>query len=243
VVGIFAEETAGSDLRAQVGVIGLSTAQTRERIALAYRWGFRVFQISLPGWGALNDDEVLRFFHDVCDAFPDCRFLHYNVARSKRLLAPGDYRRLAGEIPNLAATKNTAPNVFLAAGLMREAPELQHFFGEATFPTGCLFGECSLLSSFGPVAPLRTREFFEAGCKGEWDRLARLHREYLSAMEDVLAPMRLGEWMDGAYDKVILRLGGFEMPLRLASPYRSFPEQVYEQCRAVLRDQYGEWAR
>ena len=62
-------------------------------------------------------------------------------------------------------------------------------------------------------------------------------------MTDVLAPMCAGEWMDGAYDKVISRLAGPDMPLRLASPYRGFPESVYERCRAVLREKYADWAR
>jgi len=44
---------------------------------------------------------------------------------------------------------------------MRKAPELQHFFGESMFPDGCLHGECSLLSSFAPMVPRKTEEFFE----------------------------------------------------------------------------------
>ena len=53
-----------------VGVIGLSTAQILERIEYAYDVGFRMFQISLPSWGPLADDEVLRFFADTCGRYP-----------------------------------------------------------------------------------------------------------------------------------------------------------------------------
>ena len=52
---IFYEETRGKDVLPQVGIIGLSTPIIRERIDAAYDLGFRVFQISLPSWGALND--------------------------------------------------------------------------------------------------------------------------------------------------------------------------------------------
>ena len=48
VVEIFREETRGAGIFPQVGVIGLSTATVRERIAFAYKIGFRVFQISCP---------------------------------------------------------------------------------------------------------------------------------------------------------------------------------------------------
>src|SRR5690349_2568961 len=58
---IFYEETRAEGVQPQVGIIGLSTLTIRERLDLAYDFGFRVFQISLPCWGALNDRELLRF--------------------------------------------------------------------------------------------------------------------------------------------------------------------------------------
>ncbi len=48
--------------------------------------------------------------------------------------------------------------------------------------------------------------------------------------------------MDGAYDKMWVRLGGVPMPLRLLSPYESFPEDVLDQCRQIL-DRYRDWTR
>ncbi|HEX5692957.1 MAG TPA: dihydrodipicolinate synthase family protein, partial [Roseiflexaceae bacterium] len=153
IVSIFAEETLRDGIHPQVGVIGLSTANIVERIAVAYAAGFRAFQISLPSWGPLNDTEVLTFFTDVCGAFPDAQFLHYNLPRAKRVLNGADYRRVADAVPNLAATKNTGGGAQRAADLMRHAPDLQHFFGEDNFMAGSLYGECSLLASFGPLAP------------------------------------------------------------------------------------------
>src|SRR5215218_3401959 len=107
IVEIFREETRGEGVHPQVGVIGLSTANIVERIAFAHAAGFRVFQISLPSWGALNDVELLSFFKDVCGAFPDAQFLHYNLPRAKRVLEAPDYRRLIDAINNSAATENT----------------------------------------------------------------------------------------------------------------------------------------
>ena len=31
------------------------------------------------------------------------------------------------------------------------------------------------------------------------------------------------------------------MPLRLLSPYQSFSEDVYEECRRILTEKYGHW--
>ena len=242
-VEIFYEETGGKDIFPQVGVIGLSTAAVRERIRTAYNIGFRMFQISLPCWGALNDREMLRFFQDVCGSFPDAKFLHYNLMRTKRLLTAQDYRQIADLVPNLVATKNTGTTVNSTAELLRLTPEIQHFFGETMFPTGCLHGTCSLLSSFGPMIPSRTKQFFEYGTSGQIEKLFRFQKHYLAVVEDVIAPMRRQALMDGAYDKVLVRLGGLDMPLRLLSPYDTFSEEIYEECRQILHSEYADWLK
>ncbi len=238
---IFREETRGEGILPQVGVIGLSTAAVRERIDMAFDLGFREFQISLPCWGALNDRELMRFFKDVCLAYPEARFLHYNLLRTKRLLTASDYRKIVDEIPNLVATKNTSPDVSHTAALMRAVPELQHFFGEASFPTGCQYGECSLLSSFAPLFPARTLELFEHACAGRMKNLLQTHKEYMSAVYDIIGPMLREPLMDGAYDKVLLRLGGFPMPLRLLSPYAAVPEEIYLECQRILDGKYRQF--
>ena len=242
VVTVFREETSAPGIYPQVGAIGLSTAQVLERLQFAWELGFRVFQISLPCWGAVNDNELLRFFSDVCGAFPDARFLHYNLGRTKRILTPADYRRLVDTIPNLAATKNTGTTVTTTAALVTGTPELQHFLSESMFPTGCLFGECSLLSSFAPMIPTKSKQYFELGRTRQIEKLFEMHKEYITMVEDVIAPLRRRELMDGAYDKVLVRLGGLPMPLRLLSPYETFAEEVFEECRTIFEQRYPDWA-
>jgi dihydrodipicolinate synthase/N-acetylneuraminate lyase len=241
VVKIFAEETLREGVHPQVGVIGLSTATVRERLEIAYRAGFRMFQISLPSWGALNDREMMRFFLDVCGRFPDCRFLHYNLMRTKRLLTAQDYRHVADAVPNFVATKNTGTTVLSTAELLRLTPEIQHFFGETMFPFGCLQGTCSLLSSFAPMLPGRSRHLFELGRTGQIEPLFRYQAEYLRVVEDIIAPLRRQTLIDGAYDKVLTRLGGVEMPLRLLSPYETFSEETYQECYRILHSRYADW--
>jgi dihydrodipicolinate synthase/N-acetylneuraminate lyase len=241
IVEIFREETAHEGVHPMLGVIALSTAQFRERLNIAYAVGFRTFQISLPSWGALNDAEVLRFFQDVCLAYPDSRFLHYNLPRTKRVLTGPEYRRIADAVPNLVATKNTGTTVLGTMDLLKHAGDLQHFFGEAMFPTGCLHGECSLLSSFGPLFPAATQRLFEYGRTRQWDKLFPFQAEYLNVVEDVIAPLRRRTLIDGAYDKALVRLSGIPMPLRLLSPYEGFPEEIFQECNAILQEKYADW--
>ncbi len=241
VAQVFREETLGDGVLPQVGVIALATVTVRERIDIAYELGFRTFQISLPSWGALNDSETMRFFRDVCLAYPEAKFLHYNLLRTKRFLTAADYRKLVDAIPNLVATKNTSPDVTHTAALLRTVPDLQHFFGESTFVNGCAAGECSLLSSFAPLFPRKSLELYRLSVAREFGAALAFQRDYLSGVMEILAPMLRQTYMDGAYDKALVRLGGFPMPLRLLSPYDALPEAVFEECRRVLQEKYADW--
>lgn len=242
VVDLFRDETRGEGVHPMVGVIDLSTARTVERIGYAYDAGFRTFQVVLPSWGALGDGELLTYFRDVCGSFPDARFLHYNLPRAKRVLGGRDYARIVAEVPNLAATKNTGGGSARAADLMTHAPELQHFFGEENFLYGCMYGECSLLASFGAMVPRKTWEYFHAGRERRLARALELHHGFINLLNDVFGPALAEGRMDGAYDKMIVRMAGLdEMPLRLLSPYQGFDEGAYEACRRVFRERYADW--
>ena len=242
IVRIFAEETLAEGVRPMVGVIGLSTANILERLQFAHAAGFRVFQISLPSWGALRDTEMMRFFRDVCGAFPDAQFLHYNLPRTKRLVTGREYRAIADACPNLVATKNTAGGLARASDLMRHAPDLQHFFGEENFCHGSQFGPCSLLSSFAPMFPTRTRALFKAGVEGRIDALFGMQHAFHRMFQDVFAPFTSEERIDGAYDKMIKRVGGIpEMPLRLLSPYECFTEARYAEFERSIHEKYADW--
>jgi len=59
----------------------------------------------------------------------------------------------------------------------------------------------------------------------------------------VLGPLLVKERIDGAYDKVIVRLGGLEaMPLRLLSPHHGFDEHEDQPGRRIFDQRYAAWA-
>ena len=240
IVGLFAEETAGDDVHPMVGVIGMSTAQVVEKVAIAHDIGFRAFQISLTPWGELSDNENMTYFTDVCGSFPDSSFLHYNLPRPKRVLVTEDYKRLQDAVPNLVATKYTSASPGECARLVNET-QIQHFFGEGNFPYGCVHGECSLLTSLGAMIPKRTHEFFRYGVEGDLKNLFRIHARIMLMVDDVVAAAGDQAAIDGAYDKMIVRAAGIDMPLRLLSPYHCFSDEVFEAFVKRVKDNHGDW--
>lgn len=241
---VFWEETQVDTVHAQVGIMGMSTATIVERIGIAYDVGFRSFQISLPAWRELNDAEIQTFFSDVCGAFPDSVFLHYNLLAARQVLNGHHYRRLIDTIPNLVATKNRVADFSGVVDLLTYAPELQHFLSERTFPHGCLLGECSILPAVSVATPHKLHALFQAGLRQDIAEMSRLQFEIEQYTIEVLQPLLLQKRIDGAYDKLIIRLAGFEeMPLRLLSPYHGFSEEEYQQCKRRQVERYPDRER
>ena len=66
----------------------------------------------------------------------------------------------------------------------------------------------------------------------------------LLALHDVLGPLLPKERIDGAYDKMIVRMGGLDaMPLRMLSPYQGFDETEYQACRRVFVEKFADWGK
>jgi len=240
VVQIFWEEMQPPGLHPMVGVISLSMGQIIERIAWAHEIGIRHFQISLPSWGALTDAEMMSFFQGVCRPFPDSQFLHYNLPRTKRVVTGREYRRIADGVPNLVATKNSTSDFARAADLMTHVPDLQHVFVENAFAMGCLFGECSLLPSYGLLFPKLAHRHFETGRDRRTAELMELHKQV-----GTIVPKLFGHVpeprIDGAYDKLFAWLRNPNFPLRLLPPYQGFTAAEAAIAREALLQHFLGW--
>lgn len=210
-----------------VGIISLSLGAMIERIALARDLGFRQFQLSLPSWGALNDRELELFFQETCGRFPDCRFLHYNLARSRRLLRGSEYAGLAQAHPNLVAIKMGGMDFAAQAEVAKGAPELQCFFTEMSYAELRDEIECGLLASISTIHLGRSREFHRA--RGA--TLRSMCAELVAIRAAMKAIVGDAAHMDGAFDKLYLKLHEPNFPLRLLPPYVSTTDAMFERFR------------
>jgi len=237
VVTVFFEEMQGEGLDPMVGVIAISMGQILDRIGLAHKLGIRHFQISLPSWGALDDEEMMEFFRRVGGEFPDAKFLHYNLPRAKRIITGREYRRIADAVPNLVATKNSTSDYARIADLMTHVPDLQHCFLESSFAFGCLWGECSLLCSVGSLFPKLTHQFFALGKNRQLSDLMEMHKtinQIIISLIDHIAEKHI----DGAYDKMFVWLRDPTFPRRLLPPYRTLSEEDAQFARNVFESRF-----
>ncbi len=223
-----------------VGVVSQSLATIIERIEFCRSEGITTFQISLPNWGTLADTELRRFFAEVCDRFPDCKFLHYNLMRAGRLVRPHEYAELAERHPNLVATKHGGADMLQLVGLMSEAPQLRHFLSEWGYYLTAPLGEPALLASLVASNPKRAHEYLNVGIDLDLPRLAEFHRELSGTTLALINAVGLGH-IDGAYDKIIHKLAEPDYPLELLPPYEGATEAAYQQYKAALEAKWPQW--
>jgi dihydrodipicolinate synthase/N-acetylneuraminate lyase len=241
IVRVFHEEMQAGKGEAMVGVISLSLSTIQERIARTRDLGIKRFQISLPSWGALTETEVFEFFRQVCGRFPDCQFLHYNLMRTKRLVTPREYARLAAEHPNLVATKNSTDAIDRIEDLIHLSPQLQHFLNETGFAFGSLIGECGLLNSLALLNYSAGHAFFEAGRRRDAETLLTMQRELSALVQDLMECVGDAAHIDGAFDKLLWKLHDRRFPLRMLPPYACAPEAGYERFAAIMKEKYPRW--
>lgn len=223
-----------------VGLVSMSLATMIERLEYCLGLGATTFQFALPNWAATSDAEMRQVFAALCGRYPEAKFLHYNLMRSGRLVRPLDYAELAERHPNLVATKYGGGDPFMISGLMRHAPQLQHFLTEQGYYIGAPLGECALLTSISSSNPRRAREYLDAGARGESVQFAQLYRELCGVLHALLDATGTS-FIDGAYDKAILKLTLPEFPLRLLPPYDTTTEDMFARYRDAVSTDYPEW--
>ena len=91
------------------------------------------------------------------------------------------------------------------------------------------------------MMPKRTLEYFRYGVEGDFENLFSMQARMVTAVDDFLGPARERSMIDGAYDKMIVRAGGVDMPLRLLSPYHGVDIETYEKCYETLMAKHGDW--
>jgi dihydrodipicolinate synthase/N-acetylneuraminate lyase len=241
VVRIFDEETRPHGIDPMIGIISLSLPTIVERIERCLDRGMRTFQISLPAWGALTGTEVDAFFHETCGRFPEAQFLHYNLPRTKRFIAPEEYETLAHRHPNLVATKNSGANAETLQALFSRAGMLRHFITESSFATGIRMGECGFLISVASINLRLAQEYFAAGMQGDDGKLQHLADDCMRIGRLLIETVGPDPHIDGAYDKVFCKLHDAEFPLRLLPPYQDYGEAAFTRFREALAANFPEW--
>ena len=240
IVEIFAEETREAGVFRQVGCFGFSAGQVKERLAMVQAAGVEGAQITLPCWKELTDAELLRYFADVCGAFPDTTFLFYNNPRDKRRLTGKELARAASVAPNLLGAKTGSGTGLDFYEIIAESPMIRHFVTEAAFLFCRPLGAAGLIPSSNYASPPTSRAYYEAVMAGDEAEAARLHRHIVAFFAKTAWPLfAKSGYIDGAIDKAYAKIGGMDIPLTMKSPYQRMSDADFAWLEQVCREHFA----
>jgi dihydrodipicolinate synthase/N-acetylneuraminate lyase len=240
IVKVFAEEMSGPGLHPIAGLISLSVTEMKERIDIAYNNGIREFMFVLPSWGSVSWSELICFLDEICTPYPDCKFIHYNNPRSKRLIDAKEYVELAKRYPNLAAVKYSTTDIMTIQSLMDNQCPLQYFITEPGFGYANMLGEAGLLLSISSINMRKAWEYFHASVKGDFHAALQFQREIYGVRNALINAIGTGR-IDGAYDKIFCKMILSSYPLRLLPPYSGAHEDEFAEFIECLKSRYPNW--
>ena len=240
-VTLFVQAMDRPDCQPMIGLISLSFETMKERLAFAYAQGIRDYMFAFPAWGALQDDELDLFLHDLLDPYPDCRFLHYNNVRSKRLLSAKEYEVLAETFPNLAGAKYSTGDLSVILSLAANPSPLRFFLTETGFSYGSQIGDFGLLLSIGNCNLPQAWRYYEACLAHQTEAVIRMQQELSEMTQKLKAVVGPGIKIDGSYDKIFSKIQDPAFPLRLLPPYIGTTDEAYQAFCAYLRKEQPAW--
>ena len=227
IVSYFSSLMEDDNLYPMVGLIELSPFRMEEKLNIAYKYGIRDFQFSLPSWHKLSYDEIVTFMDYLLLRHNDCNFLCYNLARTKRFIEPLELITLAKKYNNLVAVKYTRLtdediNIF-----KNNDTPLQLFLTENNFAKLSNHISCSLLLSIGNLDLNIAHEFFNYVKENNQEKVDYYCEKFNSLRSTMKAGLN-GVYIDGAYDKLYVKYVLEQFPLKMLAPYNYVSEDLFK---------------
>lgn len=238
---LVAAEAVRAKVPFQIGACHTSPQVTFARIARARVLAPTAFQVILPDWLKVGNEEAVRFLARVAEAASPVPLVLYNPPHAKRVLEPADFAKLCAAVPSLIGIKVGDGNASWYAAMREQIPHLSVFIPGHHYASGRMQGAAgsySNIACFSPAGAVRWHDLFER------DPLAAvaLEQRVLGFFRAHLAPLAAQGFSGAALDKLLCALGGWcDTGLRLRWPYRSIEPATIEQLRPKIREALPEF--
>jgi len=239
----FAEQMKGYEHKAFVGLIGTSLSEMSERVSMLKEIGIKTFLFALPSWGVLRaPTEPRTFINALLSAHRDCEFILYNNIRSVVRIYPAELKLLEKENPNLVAVKQGGHAYVDArfSAVLDEPLNIVEYYLDYAWTYANLYFDPSFMPSTISCSFNRCMDFYKAGVNKDFKTCLEIDKEIQRA-DHVLSELFPGDRIDGAYDKMWLKMNIPDFPLRLLPPYEAFSDEQFEEYRARMKQVVPNW--
>ena len=236
VSALLAERCEAAGLPFQIGVSHMTAQISRERLRRAKALRPTAFQVILPDWFPLTDDEAILFLETMAAEAEPIGLVLYNPPHAKRVLAPEQIANLADRVPALIGVKVAAGDASWFARLGQALHRISVFTPGHQLGTHLPLGSRGAYSNVACLSPARAQEWYETlrrdPAAGQVAQ-ARLQCFFQRYITPYITEQR---YANAAVDKLLAVIGGWApLTTRMRWPYRSIPAEDAVRLRAIAR--------
>jgi dihydrodipicolinate synthase/N-acetylneuraminate lyase len=220
----------------QIGASHPSAQATLERVRRAKHLAPGAFQVILPDWLRLHEDEIVAFMTRVAEVADPIPLVLYNPPHAKTSVPPALLRRLVAAVPTLVGTKTAGGDREWFQAVRSAAPDCSIFIPGHTLASGLALGAHGSYSNVAAMSPVGAVHWYDTIVQDEVAGLD-IERRINVFFAAHVAPLQADGLSNPALDRFLAAVGGWsDVGTRPRWPLRGAPENAVEVAHRAARD-------
>jgi len=234
---LLAERCEKAGMPFQIGANHTSAQTALARVKRTAHLKPGAFQIILPDWYPLNDDEAITFLARTAEAAGEISLVLYNPPHAKRVIGPELYGKLCKAIPQLIGIKVAPPSKEWFDNVHQQAPNLAIFVPGHNLATGFKWGAAGSYSNVACLHPAGASRWNNQ-MKSDISEALALETRILHFLKQHIIP---ANYCNAAKDKWMAAIGNWtDLGTRLRWPYQFVPESEAKRLQPLAREALPE---
>jgi len=226
----------------QIGASHMSAQISLERLKRSVALAPATFQIILPDWYPLTDEEAIDFLYRMADAAEGIGLVLYNPPHAKRVLSPETIGLLAREVPSLVGVKVAGGNDAWYASLRQHLSKISVFVSGHHLASGFSQGAQGSYSNVACLHPRAAQHWWEC-MSTDLPKALEMEQRIQCFMNEHIIPFITNEkFSNAAVDRFLAQIGDWgNLSEGMRWPYRSIPRAEANRLRPIAQQVLPEF--
>jgi len=215
---VMAEKCQAAGMPFQIGISHPSPIISLERLRRTVALRPDAFQVILPDWVTVTDDEQIVFLSKIAEAAGTIPLVLYNPPHAKLVLSPASLLKISQAIPQLIGVKLSifVPGHLLATGIREKVAS-------------------GAYSNVACLSPKGSQTWWQL-MQTDLDKALKVQENILQFFATCIVPFKNAGYSNPALDKFLAAIGGWgSVGTRLRWPYKWIAEEEVAAARIVAK--------
>lgn len=233
---VMAEKCQAAGMPFQIGISHPSPIISLERLQRTVALRPDAFQVILPDWVTVTDDEQIDFLARIAEAAGTIPLVLYNPPHAKLVLSPADLLKISKAIPQLIGVKLASGDAQWYKDMRTQAPDLSIFVPGHLLATGIREKVASgAYSNVACLSPKGSQTWWQL-MQTDPDKALQVQANILQFFATCIVPYKNAGYSNPALDKFLAAIGGWgTVGTRLRWPYKWIAEEEVAAARIVAK--------